>query len=1350
MVLVLTSAALLFLAGSITSVLASSLVIYEESSFVDDTGTYKCFTFENGDGVAIAWNGDPTDTPDDTETGLVVPSSINYTPEGESMRTYAVKALAKGAFRYCDFKKVTLPTSIELISEESFAYCQKLKDFTIPYLVDEIKPSTFLDCRELEHVHYSDSNGNRSFGNSRITTIGDHAFDSCIKLKEFNCPTTTTYFGESCFQKCVSMVNFYFPSSHIEGGIEQYPITIRPYAFANCSSLIYIYFETNMREIDNYAFVGANSTCRIKYTGNNIPSYSRSVDGSTVNQTHWRDFYISTNQTSQIPVDKNQDVIKGDPNYPCLRYTVSTANIMLDSCANRTAYVTLDNSGVEYAIINKFDTPTQTVPGCYELTNAATGEGYLTIPDTLDGKPVKIIDESAFALHTEILKVTFNANLVQIKNNAFFGCNNISELNFAPATIENEQHEQVPYGHLREVSYCAFQDEKSNTAPNNTALTTLNLPDTLYYVGDYSFSRFVNVNTFHMSMSMKAIADNAFYKLGFNATVGTVELVLPKTLNDADAQLANFKHMTNNGFKHDDYTRWYAVGKYAFREAKCLATVTMEPDSSHINDSSYKCSFFSNTFHTCSNLVRFKASANACYLGKDLFKACDNLREIFLATAKADESGIDYPWNIDEANGSYGGTFFSGASPELVIYVDGASAPGELDTPISTDAGVDVQVAHAWNSESLFKSNGYVESYNNDIKSNDGTSSSQYYQRWSRSVVPTYYNVNLDSGVKYWNPKSPSSLASAPTNLAGYNSGIISFVKGSDNKYTAVRYYYSFSGTTGYAKIDLTSVPGISDGTTKDLTVIGDEAFATLQTNSDTKNDDRTRQPGFYFILPNTITTIGERAFYRKLQGSEYAVERYGVRIVTYKNDAGKIIDKDGTTQLNSLDDRITTCNSDKNGWCVIPNSVTKIQRYAFYNNAFTKAILGSGVTFVGNNAFTTVNTSSKVRSKSTTLEVSNANFNITNDGLYYVGGGTDKQMLLYQTQANTGGTDKLLTIKSDTKAIGFCAITNTSYENIELCSGLTTIYGAGMAQNYKLKKVTGVSSLRYIGAMENPKGANTGWDDPDYTEVWDSTTDAHCDNVDYRDYLYADREVMESLYGAFKDNTALTDLNFKSMSQLRKIGKSAFRGCSNLINMVGTAEYSYKRYNKSDGSFTYIKADGSTSNTKVSFSTNILDLSGASHLRCIDRDAFRGCGKIKFLHLPDNKAEGATQSPLYIGFDPENPHWKDTTNNGGIFNNNASLRVFIKETAIYANPSYGSGHSASAHYPANAFGTGNEIFYYLGSKADIPQDEVSSLKYWTYDSNGEIIIFDGVDSKNSGTAKEPAVHAAAYFDSLV
>lgn len=1257
-------------ATAIFGVVKATLVINEDTFFtyVDPSTNYEyhCYSIEGESSkIAISWGMAPSATP----TNLTVPSAVS-----NGVANFTVSAVAKHGFRYCDFETISLPATIEEIREEAFAYCESMTSFTIPYLVTEIAPSTFIDCRNMTNVFYSNQAGTGILlTNDRITTIGDHAFDSCVSLTDFNCSTVLTYFGECCFENCTSLTTFYFPSK-TGTGENVNKITVKSYAFAYCSSLVWIYFEENLDVVESFAFVGANSSAVLHFGYYNSSPFT--PDSKYAN--HWRDFQIEGSNNSKIPYDSQHIVILQSNDFPGLRYTIETDPIMLDSELNNPKTICLDTAGAEhkYAAIYQWNAPiTRTTYIVNEGTEEEEELVYydpatkaLRIPGsvTFDNVeyPLKVIKARTFENKTSNLKsVTFSDGLVQICHHAFYKCNLLEEIDFSECTT------------LLEVGARVFSDNKVVSTVKMDKVTSLVLPNCLEYVGPYAFFNFTKCETLGFKTHpnedghLRFLSGYCFGNIGMNLSSDKgIEVVLPCSLNDADAKAAN----VNKADGDYNEQNWAGIGPYCFGAANGYSTkvtsVEMEKcNHTEHNANSYTCSLAPNAFCRASVLTRFVGNENLCLVGNEAFKNCTILREVFLTTSKAIASGKSIPWGTKtEAGNTYEQGVFSGVGnltntlKDLVIYLDG-QAPGTIDT-ITENSGVKIK----WNAE------GPISSYNNEIEYGDKANS------LSRSCIPTLYDIDFDfdsGSILYWNP-STRTFVDPPKNDTEYKSGIIVFARSKNSSnYTAVKYFTSSGNSTD--EIDLTGITKTIGNTTIDvsnnLVAIGDEAFGCHEKNE---------KAGRFFILPTTITSIGERAFYRKANDKDSDADTYGVKIITYKS--GNVIQPSDSDYASA---------KTGTGYCILPN-VTSIKKCAFYNHVFGSVTLSSSLARLESAAFYThapANDSSKNRTHLTSITFAgNSNFSLINDGIYYVGD-NNKKTLLYQMQGGTG----TLNIASGTKAIGLHALAGNKYTTINLNSELTHIYGGAFANSSHLTTITGGTGLKYICALA------PGDEVYDYSLPFNFT--------DYRNQLYYQNAEVISDTQAFKDCRKLETFNFRNLTNIVKIGNGAFYKCKKLSNMAGGVSYSY--YNYSGGASSLIETT----------STGVLDLTPCTNLQVLATKAFEECDMIKYVHLP-------AISTLYFG--------KEIPNTGTLFidkddyvfkNTKATIKLLVGETALQACNNWSSPSShATSHYALKAYNN-TTPYYYAATTNDILEGSGGDLNicYWTLE-NGNYILLSG------------------------
>lgn len=1335
---------------------------------------FNCYFVDSSnldEGVAIGW-GDNTNTPLGNDETLEVPDEVTY-----NNHSYDVVSVATAGFRNCKMKSIQLPSSITSFSSEAFAYCIELTTITIPYNVQVIPSSAFLDCKKLQSVYYGREDSDEiTTKNYAITRIEDHAFDSCIKLASFNCPRNAVFFGKSCFQNCTSLKKFSFPTKET---VSTNSIVIKDYAFHNCSKLRRIYCEDNISYISNYAFADCDSGLVINYTGN-AASLTGRVD------TYWRQRYIAKNRNNSsdadgvagnlIKINYNVSPVRGDPNYPGLLYSIHTESQLLNcGVEGETDIVIVQSNSKKYAIIEGINPPDDAtdyadidddIDEYYDIdTKALTIPEYVvdTTPGSLEGTiPVKVIGAQAFQ-ESSLTSVTFNSNLIQICNNAFASSADLVTVDFSACTALREisyqafkscekiERVSLPYTleyigaqafqSCKKISYLTFYGNNrllikgssgwsdvegtvlsGMTSPSNSDGANGNyyidlMKNKAYLKSGGAWSELQNVlsgitdpaadlgstgNYYITCSRLKVICERAFDIAG--NVGGTVNLVLPETLNDQDAAAAHLIHFDTQSLV--DNFREVAVQRYAFCNCRFVGSVQMadattaHKNLSNANQLTYTCSFGAYAFSNCTNLFRFQTSDNFYTIGACCFYATTNkFKELFLHSKKAglNSSPYNYPFAIGETtdSNSVGDSLFLGGSPrsELVIYVKGSS-PKKIDNG-STYTG---SVTERWNTERVASFPNYF------IYAGSDTATT----RTLRSHVPTYYNVDWDedNSILYWRPtpsENQSEFISRPKFASEFETGtgFIALIEDPSNAgdYIVTKYYAKVSNIGLKTCIDLSSIPannfsglGLSlsaNDISSNLTTIGISAFGTSDGNR-----DNSKTKGNYFILPETVERIEERAFYRQAPDTY----NYGVRVVTYRNDSDAIVGPNGvayandaafTTYINSTassgGDNDDTAKARK-GFCYLSDTVEYIGNDCFYGHIFETIRLGSGITHIGTNAFNYLAVEDSGFHQNTSISVSNQASNLvvgTSGGLYYTYD-TNKKFLIYQPPVHTSGTE--LTLDTGTSAVGRYAVTDTDYTKITIPSSVQTLYGGAFQNNTSLTEVANASGLKYINAFESISTSNGT---VSYQTEWNNTMPF--DIFDYIDYLKTDSltpyEVAMS--GAFKNCTSLSTINFKSMSGLVSIGDYAFAGCPNLEHLAGSNQYSYYYYNNSHQISAVANSTGISSGVLDLTPSNPLSL---SPLRRIGLEAFidinKNDNKIKYIHLP-RTAEPEQYSQLTVGV---------TGNDKRVFPSGKNLTILTGETVEQVNYDF-DWNGSRTHYLGSWYGGGNNIvYYYVGS----------------------------------------------------
>ncbi len=1328
-----------------------SYVILDDGSYnqvvtyKDATHTYTFYPIKDHENyVAIKW-AESVGTAIDH---LDIPSSFTSNVTHE---TTTVVAIARAGFSRCRFSTVSIPQTIEDIREEAFAYCNYLTTVQIPKGVKAISESMFLDCRSLTSVYYSSDTGALTASNTKITYIGDHAFDSCINLAGFNCPALVTFFGQSCFQRCSSLSVFRFPldvtakvnyaewycetcdkyytdeqvgEDHLcpehgtpvvkeeEPGpeLEQNVITVKEYAFADCTTLKKVYFDRNLKYISNHAFADCSTELIFYFygTADELSALMNTVDGEghkVYFEDDWRKEYITTDEDKDdvYPFEAGLDRPTYSADFPGLEFYLTKANQKLDNARNKSTINIISGQTKRYAVIKGFTPPTaEDLPSS---TYYVPGTGTLHIPSSIviSGQEyiVKVIDKDAFnntSCQANLQQVYFPDQLVQIKNHAFYHCNNISVFDFSACT------------ELKEISYSIFNEVLANAgkdiqdlnengevnanttkadANRNKVLSRVVLPNSLEYLGNFAFYNCTNLNADADAISfktdktkpsnLKIIGDYAFAVhrdiknyISDNGSA-KVDLLLPNSLDDSYAPTANIYHscvwMADRKGKHTDdfvYNR-VAINKNAFDNQLALRTVKMESGGVE----GHTTSLASNVFVRCSNILRFESNENLCLIGDNTFKLCTSMREIFLHadTAKANkmhwdassgglhDTAVDNPWGIADGtnalhnNGDNKGEtmFWATEYSELVVYVCGNNN-GNNNYP-------DLSNAKNWRTLSQDK-------FSHALTGVD-----------RKAVgVPTYYvDWTVTGNVKYWHKNdSPTDVkvdfASGPRTLSDYNSGYISFVKQGTN-YTVARYFTEGKNNNFSKTIDLRSS---ACGVTVDA--IGPEAFGTY-------ND---KNLGYYYVLPSTINSIASRAFYRNKAAN-------GVRIVTFDNGGTPQPYTGGAAFSTIASGNNYDVDDTKRGYCCLPAAITVINDATFYNNVFSKVELPTSITKINDGAFYTNVESNSDKGRidkfiftdynSGTSPDTNSYFTAGSGGLYY----TEKNKTKALFQANTGDTGTL-NIDSGVTQVYYQAAASSKFTSVSF-NDVTAIGGQSFINCYSLASISNYSKIEYIGISGT------------ITDISGSRTDTY-----------------KNTKGKAFENCSSLKVDFTQMTSIKKIGENSFKTCSNLVNLTLTK--TYKFYESTGGN----PADW---NSVQAVTTNVLDLSTLADLREIGAGAFVDAG-VQYAILPNTTV---SQTGDHDDYSSQESSFK--CGGSAIFNNSSTKRL-CGETAFQADQSGTGSLNPKTHYPVAALaGEYSKLYYRVHSINDILAAGSASTgrQYWTAVKSGKpnevrIILF--------------------------
>ncbi|EAY23680.1 surface antigen BspA-like [Trichomonas vaginalis G3] len=175
---------------------------------------------------------------------------LNTKTDKEFTVPSGVSIISNNAFAYNNkIEKITINGHVQLGSQ-AFAYMKKLKEVVLNISPDKgnkevtlsrvLASQLFLSCDNLKTV---------TFQTDFYTTIGSDAFQYCESLKTISLPKSVKVIGESVFDHCLELKEI--DLSNV--------ISIGSYAFSSCINLKNVELSTNLRSINSETFYNCTS-----------------------------------------------------------------------------------------------------------------------------------------------------------------------------------------------------------------------------------------------------------------------------------------------------------------------------------------------------------------------------------------------------------------------------------------------------------------------------------------------------------------------------------------------------------------------------------------------------------------------------------------------------------------------------------------------------------------------------------------------------------------------------------------------------------------------------------------------------------------------------------------------------------------------------------------------------------------------------------------------------------------------------------------------------------------------------------------------------------------------------------
>lgn len=588
--------------------------------------------------VPSAWNEDQFIIPD---TVTVIAASMFANFKGSYVKLpAALTAIADKAFQYSSITHIEIPANVTVIGANAFQDCKNLKTITIP---DDSKLTTI---------------GTYAFSNTLITeinlpdsvdTIGTYAFSGCRKLTYFKSPASLKTLESRIFNSCESLTTV-----ELNEGLE----IISNSAFASCA-ITSIVIPNSVKQIIDYAFQQCKSlksfTCmdasQLVYVGFSTFLNCASLESVTFGPNVKNFGYNAQGKYNTFNGCANLKEI----NLPAEMVKIPDGFFAgLQKLETLTLPEKLEELGAE-AFYNCPMLTTVTIPATLRTIGDAAFASCTSLKTVIfeEGSTLLILPKAMFAECTSLASVKLPAGLIEIGDSAF--------ARTALTTIELPET-------LEEIGVTAFFECKN--------LTALTLPDTVLRIGNQAFANCSELAELDLNDGIKAIGTLAFANcsklttvtipatvtsIDGNPFIGCADLVLTLAEGNESFTYENGVLITANGltvvyyspantaksYTLPDTVVNIAVGAFAdskletivlHERIKTITTYAFAYSESlkSINIPASVTAIESSAFAGCSALETITIPASVRSLGDYAFANCSSLATFTLAERKDD------------------------------------------------------------------------------------------------------------------------------------------------------------------------------------------------------------------------------------------------------------------------------------------------------------------------------------------------------------------------------------------------------------------------------------------------------------------------------------------------------------------------------------------------------------------------------------------------------------------------------------------------------------------------------------------------------------------------------------------